>query len=302
MWIIPNTCQFSHFAPECLELNGELNELPQELEQSLMWRSKLSSTSIWLRRWNRDWWIKHLFGRILKPSTEGHFVTKYTESLPDIRVKEKAQSDSGNSKKIQDTFGRIFDGLSRRLTLFGASSKMSEITSQELSNTFLETFEILVTQLSREYIRRLKSELHTSGKDYSSLHVPTLTDCGGVWPTPTVESGAYQKSPGGTVRLQLPKAVTFWATPTVLESQKATKGQNQKSSTKMAVTGQLHLGHHSINGKNQGQYPKESGGGNRRLNPAWVAQLMDTTLQSSFFACMATELSDPQPKKRSEIS
>ena len=313
MWIVPKnipTNKRSYLFATDTEVSKKEFLTSFELEQSLMWRSKLFKSSTWYQRWKRIWWIRHLFGRILKPSMQNHFTEKYTESLEDIPVKEKVLQERESCGMTLDSFGHILNELSSQLDLFGASSKMLLDTSQVLSPTFLKAYDLWVTKLRQDCLRRLKLAHHTNEKEFLSLHVPTLESSGDVWPTMTISTGAYQTSLNGTIRPQLSMAVIKWASPTARdgtgtdcpadrkrnspglpsqvnlyptpqasETEKATKDTKQESLSKMAINGQLPWVKDNTVGK-----PTE------RLNPEWVAQLMGTTLEQSFFASMATEL------------
>lgn len=341
MWIIPNkmNIESSALLPDQVESKEELNTFCPDLEQSLMWRSKPSSLQIWWQRWKRVKWMKRLFGRILKPSMHRHFIEKYTASLEVIPANRLAWQDKERVQKTQDTFGRIYTRLLTQRSLFGDSLKMSAGTSAWDMTKFTEAYGIWATQLRREYSQRLSSERHKLEKDYSSLRLPTLSNCGTTWPTPTAsEDGFYQVSPGSKiVRLQLDKAVRYWSTPTASESgncpsemkrnnpdleaqvmkywatptarderhpnkkakfmdqlpnqvahywptpiateaEKAAKNSHQNSLSKIILNGRPD---HNANKKN-GSAPV-------LLNPAWVAQLMGTTLEETFFVCMEME-------------
>ena len=78
MWIIPDNLHTSHFAQDMEASTLDLKELSEILSQSVMWRSKPSQSSTWLKRLKRVSWILHLSGRILKPSLGQTFVTKWT--------------------------------------------------------------------------------------------------------------------------------------------------------------------------------------------------------------------------------
>ena len=317
MWIVPKNIKSSQFAPVRLESKEDFIEQAQMFEQSLMWRSKPSLILTWWRRWRRDWWIKHLFGRICKPSMASHFINEYTESLGVIHVKEKALPDKENSQKTPDSFTRTLKELLNPPSLFGASSKTYKDIYQVPLSMFSKAYKVWATKLRQDCTRRVKSALHINGSESLSLHVPTLQSSGNVWPTPTTNMGARQKSPNGVIRTQVPMAVQLWATPTardyrggmsketvekrmehsrgvnlveMLDRQrlfptpqasevlKAAKTSKQTSLTQMALIGQLDQGKHNTNGKSREQ-----------LNPGWVAQLMGTTLEQTFFACLATE-------------
>lgn len=310
MWILPANMhkQYFHSLPECEDLKEELSDLEQGSTLPLMWRSKPSPLRTWLQRWNRESYMKLLFGRILKLSLHTTFVEKYTASLPDIHVNHSVMQANEKEPMIQDTFGRIYTRLLSQLNLFGASWKMYQDTSAWDLMKFTKAYQIWVTELRQDYSQRLKLARHTFDKDYLSLHGPTMDNCGTVWPTPVANAGSYQVSPGSKIiRLQLPKAVEHWSTlmlprsreslsemnrkspsleaqvkmyptPVASESQKVVKNTNQNSLTKMAINGQLH--HPSL---------KQNGNTPGRLNQAWVAQLMGTDIESIYFVCSATE-------------
>lgn len=329
------------------DLTKELSEsYPQGLE--LMWRSKPFKTSTWLQRWKRVWWIKHLFGRILKHSTQNHFATEYTASLAVIHARVKASQEKENYGTMTGSFGRILNKLSSQLDLFSVSLKTSQDTSQDLSPTYLQAYDLWVTQLRADSLQRQKLAHRIRENDFSysqSTKTPTAEKSGNSWPTPQAQIGATNTSQGKR-RLQLPKAVKHdwmtpqtvdvgtarpprlktgkrnpeqignwradlkdqvkqwptprafcykdsnhdrgksnlgevvsnWPTPQTSETEKAAKNTKQDSLSKRAINGQLDPDNSNTSGNNQ-----------ERLNPAWVAQLMGTTLEQSFFANMAME-------------
>jgi hypothetical protein len=96
MWIIPsNHPLYSAFAPAVVCSKEDLNELSDLLPSRLMWRSKPFAYTTWLLRWNRVWWVQHLFGRTLKPSHHQLFTEKYTASLADIPASLLASPGKG---------------------------------------------------------------------------------------------------------------------------------------------------------------------------------------------------------------
>jgi hypothetical protein len=68
MWILPKQLHTSHCVLDTEGSTSDLNDACQLCEQSLLARSKPTQSRTWLRKWKRDKWIQHLFGRILKPS------------------------------------------------------------------------------------------------------------------------------------------------------------------------------------------------------------------------------------------
>lgn len=176
MWIVPNnlkTSITSPYVPVSSVSKEDWKQLFPTLSQSLMWRSKPSPYSTWYQRWNRVWWLQHLFGRILRPSTHNHFVTEYTASLEVIPANPLACRASKKAQPIPDTCTLIWKGLSAQLDLFAASSKTSPITSILGSTKFTKAYAVWATQLKRDYTARLKSMASTSEKDYSSWQCPT---------------------------------------------------------------------------------------------------------------------------------
>lgn len=109
----------------------------------------------------------------------------------------------------------------------------------------------------------------------NTKNIPVLSLCPGSL---GLERGVKRVWPGiRTVAYVEIEAFINFNLVAAMEAEKASRTTNQQSLSKMAITGQLHQENSNMNGKNQ-----------ERLNPAWVAQLMGTTLEQSFFACMAT--------------
>jgi hypothetical protein len=179
MWIIPSNHQLSsHFAPvaECSKMG--LSELSEILPSRLMWRSKPFAFSTWLRRWNRVWWMRHLFGRIVKPSLHQDFTERYTASLVVIPASLSVLPVEEKGIPIRDTFGLIYENMLKQLDLFSATSKMCPITSQWDTRLFTKSYEIWVIRSRRHYAARQRLARHMKGNDYSFLHwiTPTCTD------------------------------------------------------------------------------------------------------------------------------
>lgn len=228
MWIVPKNIlpensKYYHFSTDMEASKEEFQELSQ-LNQSLMWRSKLSKTSTWWQRWNRVWWIKHLFGRILKPSMENHFITEYTESLEVIRAKEKVSLVKENYGMMNDSFGRILKGQSLRLDLFGASLKTFQDTLRDLSPTFLKAYEIWVTQLRADCLRRKKLAQHIKERDYSFSQwmTPQTVDASGKAREPRLKTGNRNPEKEGSWRADLKDQVNHWTTPVASDQNRST--------------------------------------------------------------------------------
>lgn len=326
MWIIPSTLPlYSAFAQECADSKEALSGYSAALEQSLMWKSKHLSFTTWLRKWNRVYWIPLLFGRTLKPSLQKTFTEKYTALLPDIRVSHSAMPEIGGGQMINDTFFHIYSKLLKQLNLFGASLKTFPDTSAWDMTKFTETFGIWVMRLRQKYSQRLKLALHTKEKGFSSLQ----------WTTVTSQQQHTKYQQGGT---PLMAQVNTWATPdtgkrgaraldlvdgntATKRSSKQVRGIDLNTQVMKFPTpnsrdgkggyqhGRIRKGKISMDTLDVAvQYfrPRPDsnstiGKSREQLNPGWVAQLMGTTLEKTFFACTEMELLSKQPKKHSEL-
>jgi len=183
MWIVPKNLKMSSaFVADTLESKEDLSLPGLKLEQSLMWRSKPSLVQTWLRRWKREPWLQHLFGRTLKPSQHTCFEAELTSLLEDTRVSLFQQQESEQVKTTPDTSGRGSDSMWTQLDLLTASSRTSKDTSVLDSEKSSKTWKALVTQRRGEYSARLKSA-HRIRENESTL-----------WPTPTAhlaKEGGY---------------------------------------------------------------------------------------------------------------
>jgi hypothetical protein len=364
MWILPNNHPLhSTFAQECVASKEDLNEHAPDLVGSvqsprLMWKSKPSSITIWLSRWNRVYWIRHLFGRILKPSIQDHFVTRLTESLPDIHVSPSHLPGNEEEKMIPDTFIRLYQDQSKQLDLFSASSKTSEDISVWDTERFTKTFDVLVMRLSQESSQRRRLARHIRERDSSSLQSEetwltprsteieetyenylermksspdpknnTKTKDGNLsmqvqhseltWSTPNAQMRDGRQKPGSQLSLSkqvhgVKKNGESWMnwptpTPTDIYSENLSSTQQKdgsmhsvtlpqaiqkewptpKSRDHMGMTqrGVFQPGDAIPNMINflQGQENNNTRGKNLgQLNPAWVLQLMGTTLEKTF--------------------
>jgi hypothetical protein len=198
MWIIPKT--LSAFVPDTEGLNLDLEERAWILDASAMWRSKPSSKPTWLRRLKKGGWITHLSTRILKPSLHESFEEKYTASLEDIHVSPSVAQGSEKEKKTQDTYGPTSDSTSGQLDLFGAFSKMSEVTPRWGYGESCPIWKKMVTERSGDCSVRRKQARLTNASESSS------------WPTPRAGNPGSRK-PGTGGKILAEEAKKSWATP-----------------------------------------------------------------------------------------
>lgn len=300
MWIVPNNLPllYSASAPEYLASIEGLKEPLDAPEPPLLWRSKPGPYGTWLRRWKKVYWIQHLFGRILKPSRQRLFTIAYTASLGAIRANPSASPESVKEQTTPDISGHTSLASSVQLDLFGASSKTSLDTLPLATKKSETNYTRLVTQLKREYSQRKKLALRTKGKDSSFSQ----------WITPRVleveesyenyiykmQASGNPKNVGKTKPNNLSMQVGMnWPTP----KQRDYIGMSQRGvfSPKDALANMVYF---QTGLKNNNT--KESTLGS--LNPAWVAQLMGTTIEQIFSEPWVTESSSKPQSLPSEPS
>ena len=157
MWILPKQLHTSAFVPDTEALISDLDELSQVCEQSLLARSKPSRAQTWLRRWKRDSWMQHLYGRILKPSRGTTFVTAWTSSLEAIPASPSAQQESEPEQTTRDTSGHISQMELFECDRESASLKTSKDTLPLGCVTCCKTWQEWVTERRGAYSQRVKS-------------------------------------------------------------------------------------------------------------------------------------------------
>ena len=204
MWIVPKT--LSAFVPDTEGLNLDLEERAWMLESSAMWRSKPSSKQTWLRRLKKDAWMTRLSTRILKPSLHESFEEKYTGSLEDIPVSRSVARESEKERKTQDTCGPTSESMSGQLDLFGAFSKMSEVTPRWGYGESCPIWKKMVTERSGDCTQRRKQARLTNASECSS------------WPTVAASEarqGYQNRSRGkkGSQKSLTTIVVDNWSTP-----------------------------------------------------------------------------------------
>ena len=242
MWIVPSNLKMSSaFAADTLASSEDLSLQGLQLEHSLMWRSKPSPLPTWLRRWKRTPWLRHLSGRILKPSQHTCFEIELTSSLAGIPASRSAPQESAQERMIPATSGLGSENISKQSDLFGASLKTLKDTSASDSEKSSKTWKDLVTQRRGEYSARLKSARLIRESESIFLPTPSATSYGSnqggaagrtgkvrhslesmakhnLWPTPTAQDNNQIKGKDkrGTT---LGGAVRNWPTPTASDSQ-----------------------------------------------------------------------------------
>jgi len=285
MWIIPsNHPLYSAFVPEFLASKEDWNELSAASPLPLTVKSKPLSVQTWLQGWNRVYWRQHLSGRMLKHSQHNIFTEKYTASLADIHVSHLVTPASEEEQTTPGTFGLISQVISAQFSRTGASSKTLPAISPSDTSRLKENWKEWAIQLRKEYTQRLKLARPIEEKDYLSLQ----------WPTPDTfdkgDANINQKSNrknGPKNYLQALNWPTPRASPNENRSTKRTPSQIAGKHGEYLATA---IGLHDQENCNS------TGKSHERLNPAWVAQLMGTTIERIFFVHSATAWSS-KPQK-----
>ena len=225
MWIVPNNLKTSSaFAADTLASSEDLALPELQLERSLMWRSKPSPLPTWSRRWKRTPWLRHLSGRILKPSQHICFEIELTSSLLDIHASRFQPLESAPEKMTPATSGLGSENISKQSDLFSAAVKTSKDTSALDSAKSSKTWKVLVTQRRGEYSARLKSARLIRESESISLPTPSATSYG------SNQGGAAGRT--GKVRHSLESMAKhdLWPTPTAQDNNQI-KGKDKRGTT-----------------------------------------------------------------------
>lgn len=258
MWIVPKN--YPHYLVSAQDIVGskkELSELSDQLEHSLMWRSKPSQLRTWLTRWNKGGWFQRLCGRMLKPSRQKCFVDALTSSLLVILASHLAQQESEKGKTTIGTCGPLSGSTYKQLNLPFAFSKTSKGTSRLDSPLSYQIWKKMVIQHRGEYSARLKLAHLTNESEFISLHTPSNQGPGDLWPTLRASMGSQDKSGKKKTRYQIPAAVKInWPTVTVQDSKNnGGKSQTRRNSVPLnTLVGLQGQGSNSSSGKSREQY------------------------------------------------
>ena len=176
MWILPKQLHTSAYVPDTAALSLDLEESSQLCGQSLFVRSKLSPSRIWSRKWKRDSWTQHLFGRILRPSHGASFVGAWTSSLAVIRANHSAPQENAPARMTPAICGPGSQMELLPCDPTSVSSRTSKGTSALDSVTSSQIWNDLVTRRRGEYLARVKSALRTSGSESLSWPSPIASE------------------------------------------------------------------------------------------------------------------------------
>lgn len=174
VWIIPKSIM-SAFALDTEALISDSTELSEVSAQSLIARSKPLPPRTWLRKWKRDTWMRHLSGRILKPSLGVSFAEAYGSFLGATPASHSAQQESASDPKTPATSGPSSGTESGSCSQTSCSSRTSMATYPSGCEMSLPTWltsdtewKACVASQRGEYSRRLKSAPPTNASESSS--------------------------------------------------------------------------------------------------------------------------------------
>ena len=184
MWIIPKNLPIFHYVQDMEGLILDSQELSDQLEQSVLWRSKVSQSRTWYRRLKKDCSLQLLFSQTLKSSIGSSLVEKWTYSQEAFLVSHLASQEESKEIKTLDIYGHTSQkGLNswEDLPLFSSKTfqESSQASSKETAGQIkrglqfcfmsLESWKDWVTKQRLAHSQRLKLARHTKGKECSFL-------------------------------------------------------------------------------------------------------------------------------------
>ena len=137
------------------------------------WRGKDMPPRSWRREWKRGTFRPLQFTLTSDPSTVDRGVESWISSLRATRANPSASQGREQEPTTRATSGQRFTGSFARFDRDLYSWKMSQATFQWDSGTFSGTWPQQGLMRSGACFRRRKSELHTSGRGFSSWLLPT---------------------------------------------------------------------------------------------------------------------------------
>jgi hypothetical protein len=213
LWIIPKTLNIYLSVQATEGLILDLKELSEECGRSLLWRSKPSTSSTWLRRLKQDSLTKPLSSQTLKPSHTTLLMDTLTSSAAAFPANPSAPQDSAEETATPATFGPsserelepldlpLFSWRTSKASCQAASRVTGGATPQKrpFCSTSSASWNAWVIKQRREYSAREKSAPPIDASGFSSWasevtsrpsNAPTSQDTSSqsqtaqTWPTP----------------------------------------------------------------------------------------------------------------------
>lgn len=175
-WILPKQLHTLASALDTEALNLDLSEQSQICAQSLFVRSKPLPLRTWLRKWNRDAWSQHLFGRILRPSLGNRFEDAWTSSLADILANPLARQESDKEQTTRDISGHTSQEEFGFFSQDSASLRTSKDISAWGCPTSSKTWQEWVIEQRGAYSARLNAVRRISENGSSSWPSPVASE------------------------------------------------------------------------------------------------------------------------------
>ena len=340
MWILPKNIgpllQWS--SAQVMQVSiSDSNEQSRICASSLLVRSKPSPLRTWSQKWKRDSWTQHLSGRILKPSLDSLFATKWTSLWEASHARASARPASASETRTLDISGLSSSNRSDSCSQVTVSSRMSMAlsvpNSQEMAGETQSehpfcsmsagNWKDWVTAQRLEYSQRLKSARLTRESGSLSLQneqafpTPAARDCKNTSDNPKHNEARWAHTRGKTLPEFVkhgPQDRESLSSPGSRQEQRADDQWPTISSN--ATTG----GHTGLAGGSGTRASLERMLGrpealklNAKLNPRWVETLMGlpigwtmpsctspVTIELTSCASLETGLCLPQQRKHGE--
>lgn len=219
MWLyVPNTATSSACALVAPASISESSWQCHALARSVSWRGKLSPSRTWSQRCSKVSWLKLLFGAMSPPSTADRGVALWMDSLAASHASLTASPASGSPRTTSATSGPTRDASSSSPARGSSSSRTSAAWSRRAaSNGYGETFDGLVSRLSRDCLQRQKSARRINASGCSSSQWLTVSTedgkaVGDIEHEMMTRHAAGESVPDTYKRLR--SQVSAWPTPT----------------------------------------------------------------------------------------
>lgn len=161
----------------------DYSELSQQLELSVMWRSKLTQSATWLRRLNRGCSISLLFTQTLKPSLGNSLIEKWISSVEASLASHLVQQEGKQETKTLDTYSHTSPKeleyanlplFSWKMLQASSAQSLKEIngkTQREhlFCSMSLESWKEWAIEQRQAHSQREKWEHHTKEKEFLYL-------------------------------------------------------------------------------------------------------------------------------------
>ena len=212
MWLYTPTSLAS--ALEAEDSTSASDWRAKALAQSVTWNEKHSPWRTWSRRFRRVSWTTLLFGAISPPSMATLGVELRIGSLAASRASRTAPLDSVGEPKTNGISGQSQRESSERPDPSSSSWRTFRESQGITTNASGQSYEEWVTQLRKDYSRRLRSVRRTSDSDYLSWPTPNAgpqNDADANWSER--RAAAKQAHGNNGFGLTLGMATSVWPTP-----------------------------------------------------------------------------------------